>query len=86
VSLVSQKIIDGYTVRPLLIQCALTSILVIDRKRIFWFRPKTNIRQEKAAEYSAGNEYSAQGSKHRQNVNLYKEIFFVFWVAVASGS
>jgi hypothetical protein len=47
--------------------------LVIDRKRIFLFRPKTNIRQEKAAEYSADNENSAQGSKHRKNVNLYKE-------------
>jgi hypothetical protein len=33
--------------------------LVIDRKRIFRFRPKTNIRQEIAAEYSADNEYSA---------------------------
>jgi hypothetical protein len=33
---------------------------VIDRKRIFLFRPKTNIRQENAAEYSADNEYSAK--------------------------
>jgi hypothetical protein len=33
--------------------------LVIDRKRIFLFWPKTNIRQENAAEYSA-----AQGSKY----------------------
>jgi hypothetical protein len=47
--------------------------LVIDRKRIFLFRPKTNIRQENAAEYSADNEYSAQGSKHCKKVNLYKE-------------
>jgi hypothetical protein len=39
-------------------------LVVIDRKRIFLFRPKTNIRQENAAEYSADNEYSAQGSKH----------------------
>jgi hypothetical protein len=36
---------------------------VIDRKWIFLFRPKTNIRQENAAKYSADNEYSAQGSK-----------------------
>jgi hypothetical protein len=41
--------------------------VVIDRKR------KTNIRQENAAEYSADNEYSAQGSKHLKNVNLCKE-------------
>jgi hypothetical protein len=47
--------------------------LVIDRKRIFLFRPKTNIRQENAAEYSADNEYSAQGSKHCKKVNLHKE-------------
>jgi hypothetical protein len=46
---------------------------VIDRKRIFLFRPKTNIWQENAAEYLADNEYSAQGSKHRKNVNLCKE-------------
>jgi hypothetical protein len=38
--------------------------VVIDRKQIFGFRPKTNIRQENAAEYSTDNEYSAQGSKH----------------------
>jgi hypothetical protein len=36
------------------------SELVIDRKRNFLFRPKTNIRQEYAAEYSDDNEYSAQ--------------------------
>jgi hypothetical protein len=47
--------------------------VVIDRKRIFLFRPKTNIRQENAAEYSADNEYSAQGSKHCKKVNLHKE-------------
>jgi hypothetical protein len=46
---------------------------VIDRNRIFLFRPKTNIRQENAAEYSADNEYSAQGSKHCKNVNLNQE-------------
>jgi hypothetical protein len=51
---------------------------VIDRKRIFLFRPKTNIWQENAAEYSADNEYSAHGSKHRKNVNLYKENNWVF--------
>jgi hypothetical protein len=50
--------------------------LVIDRKRIFLFWPKTNIRQENAAEYSADNEYSAQGSKHRKNVNLNENHFF----------
>jgi hypothetical protein len=44
--------------------------LVIDRKRIFLFRLKTNIRQENAAEYSTDNEYLAQGSKH------YKKIKF----------
>jgi hypothetical protein len=49
------------------------SQIVIDRKRIFLFRPKTNIRQENAAEYLADNEYSAQGSKHCKKVNLYKE-------------
>jgi hypothetical protein len=38
--------------------------LVIDRKRMFLFRPKTNIQQENAAEYSADNEYSAHGRKH----------------------
>jgi hypothetical protein len=46
---------------------------VIDQKPIFLFRPKTNIRQENAAEYLADNEYSAQGSKHSKNVNLCKE-------------
>jgi hypothetical protein len=46
---------------------------VIDRKRILLFRPKTNIRQENATEYSADNEYSAQSSKHRKSVNLYEE-------------
>jgi hypothetical protein len=43
------------------------SVLVIDRKRIFFFRTKKNIRQENAAEYSADNNYSAQGSKHGKN-------------------
>jgi hypothetical protein len=47
--------------------------LVIERKRIFLFCPKTNIRQEYAAEYSADNEYSAQGSKHCNNSNLDAE-------------
>jgi hypothetical protein len=47
--------------------------LVIDQKRIFLFWPKTNIRQENAAEYSADNEYSAQGSKHFKNVYLNQE-------------
>jgi hypothetical protein len=37
--------------------------------------PKTNIRQENAAKYSADNKYSAQGSKHHKKVNLHK----VFW-------
>jgi hypothetical protein len=32
-----------------------------------------NIWHENAAEYSADNEYSAQGSKHCKNDNLYKE-------------
>jgi hypothetical protein len=36
---------------------------IIDQKRIFLFRPKTNIRQENAAEYSADNEYLAQERK-----------------------
>jgi hypothetical protein len=39
------------------------SPLVIDRKQILLFWPKTNIRQGNAAEFSADNEYSAQGSK-----------------------
>jgi hypothetical protein len=43
---------------------------VIDQKRIFWFRPKTNIWQENAAEYLADNEYSAQGSKHYKKVKF----------------
>jgi hypothetical protein len=44
------------------------------------FRLKTNIRQENAAEYSADNEDSAQGSKHHKNVNLYKRFFcFLEW-------
>jgi hypothetical protein len=34
--------------------------IVIDQKRIFLFRPKTNICLENAAEYSADNEYSAK--------------------------
>jgi hypothetical protein len=46
---------------------------VIDRKRIFLFQPKTNIWQENAAEYSADNEYSAQGSKHCKNINFNQE-------------
>jgi hypothetical protein len=41
---------------------------VIDKKRNFLFRSKTNIRQENAAEYSADNEYSAQESKCCKNV------------------
>jgi hypothetical protein len=53
---------------------------VIDRKRIFLFRLKTNIRQENAAEYSADNEYLAQGSKYGKNDNHYQEkIVFVRW-------
>ena len=49
-------------------------------KRIFLFRPKTNIRQENATEYSANNEYSAQGSKHCKSVKLYKEKYgFLGW-------
>jgi hypothetical protein len=53
---------------------------VIDRKRIFFFRPKTNIRQENAAEYSADNEYSAQGSKHCKKVRFVQEtICFLGW-------
>jgi hypothetical protein len=53
---------------------------MIDRKRIFLFRPKTNIRQENATEYSADNEYSAKGSKHRKSVKLYKEKYgFLGW-------
>jgi hypothetical protein len=35
-------------------------MLMIDRKWIFLFRPKTNIRQENATEYSADNEYLAK--------------------------
>jgi hypothetical protein len=41
--------------------------------RIFLLRPKTNIRQENAAEYSADYKYSAQSRKHQKNVNLYME-------------
>jgi cobalamin biosynthesis protein CobT len=44
--------------------------VVIDRKRIFLFRPKTNIRQENAAEYSADNKYSAAGSKQCKTVKF----------------
>jgi hypothetical protein len=47
--------------------------LVIDQKRIILFRPKTNIRQENAAEYSADNEYSAPGSKHCKKIRFVKE-------------
>jgi hypothetical protein len=43
---------------------------VIDRKRIFLFRLKTNIRQENAAEYLGDNEYSAQGSKDEKKVKF----------------
>jgi hypothetical protein len=54
--------------------------LVIDRKRIFLFRPKTDIRQENATEYSADTKYSAQNSKHRKSVKLYKEKYgFLGW-------
>jgi hypothetical protein len=56
--------------------CNPASRVVIDRKRIFLFRPKTNIRQENAAEYSADNEYSGQGGKHRKNDNLHMEFFW----------
>jgi hypothetical protein len=49
-------------------QAGLWSLVVIDRKRNFLFRPKTNIRQENAAEYSADNEYSAQEIKCGKNV------------------
>jgi hypothetical protein len=49
--------------------------IVIDRKRIFLFRPKTNIRQENAAEYSADNKYSAQCNKHLKKSNLQKDFF-----------
>jgi hypothetical protein len=39
-----------------------------------------NIWQENATEYLADNEYSAQDSKHRKSVNLYKEKHcFVGW-------
>jgi hypothetical protein len=44
--------------------------LVIDRKQIFLFRSKRNIRQENAAKYSADNEHSAQGSKHCKKSDL----------------
>jgi hypothetical protein len=37
--------------------------LVIDRKRIFLFRLKTNIQQENATKYSADNKYSSQERK-----------------------
>jgi hypothetical protein len=52
--------------------------LVINKKRIFLFRTKTNIRQEKSAEYSADSEYSAQAG------NIAKVYFcirkkLVFW-------
>jgi hypothetical protein len=56
------------------------SALVIDRKWIYLFRPKTNIWQENAAEYSANNKYSAQGRKHQKNVNLiWKTNCFLRW-------
>jgi hypothetical protein len=42
------------------------------------FRPKTNIRQENAAEYSADHEYLAQSSKHCKNVNLSNN-YFLGW-------
>jgi hypothetical protein len=44
----------------------------------FLFRPKTNIRQENAAEYSADHEYLAQSSKHCKNVNLSNN-YFLGW-------
>jgi hypothetical protein len=37
------------------------------------FLPKSNIWQEKAAEYWADKEFSAHGSKHCKNANLFKE-------------
>jgi hypothetical protein len=62
-------------------------MLVIDRKRIFVLREKTNIRQENAPEYSADNEYSAQCSKHWKNVNLNEEQkCFLGWMLQSSCS
>jgi hypothetical protein len=54
---------------------------MVYRKRIFLFRPKTNIRQEYAAEYSADNEYSAQGSKHckKSQICIRKTNWFLWW-------
>jgi hypothetical protein len=46
---------------------------------IFLFRPKTNIRQENASEYSANNEYLAQGSKHYKKGKFAYGKKFVGW-------
>jgi hypothetical protein len=48
----------------------LTFAVSADKSRITSDRPKTNIWQENAAEYSDDNEYSALGSKHYKKVKF----------------
>jgi hypothetical protein len=60
--------------------------IVIDRKLIFLFRPKTNIRQENAAEYLADNEYSALGNIRCTNKDKIKILFFCGLQLQVSGS
>jgi hypothetical protein len=59
--------------------CRLVQMVVIDQKRIFLFRPKTNIRQENAAEYSADNEYSAKEENIAQKEKKLKSCFSGFF-------
>jgi hypothetical protein len=47
-------------------------LVVIDRKRIFLFRLKTNIQQENASKYSADNEYLADNEYSAEAVNIAK--------------
>jgi hypothetical protein len=58
--------------------------VVIVKKRIFLIWPKTNNRQENAAEYSANNEYSAVNIA-KVSICVRKKIIF-FGVAVANCS
>jgi hypothetical protein len=68
-TMVTFTIPNYYKALGLFLDCEIVMLqLVIDRKRNFLFRPKTNIRLENAAEYSADNEYSAQESKCCKNV------------------
>jgi hypothetical protein len=50
-----------------------TISFISDRPKTDFLVSAENIRQENAAEYSADNEYSAQGSKHCKKVRFVSE-------------